>query len=341
MSQPNPDERIQVDTSDDDSLFDTNSLLSSNLSFASSVRDYCYENGRRYHAYRPGQYPIPNDEEEQDRLALMHHLFRLLTGGDLHRAPITGPANTITPQRVLDVGTGTGEWAIEMAETYPNTEIIGTDLSPIQPNWAPPNVRFFIDDAESEWAFGPTEKFDYVHARSMCGGIADWPRFLKQGFASLKPGGWFEVQEFDCCVRSDDGTHEQAESFKYWMSLLVQGSLKHGRSVSVAKSFGPWMVEAGFENVTDDIYKCPVGGWAKNRRLKEIGRVGRVTVLEGLEPYSLALFTRYMGFTYQEAQELMEKVRAEILNPAYHLYIHFHYVYGQRPLENDHGTDTP
>jgi uncharacterized UPF0146 family protein len=75
--------------------------------------------------------------------------------------------------------------------------------------------------------------------------------------------------------------------------------------------------------------------------LKDVGRVGRVTVLEGLEPYSLALFTRYLGFTYQEAQELMDKVRAEVVNPSYHIYINFHYIYGQRPCEDTDDNETP
>jgi trans-aconitate methyltransferase len=188
----------------------------------------------------------------------VHHLFKLVAGGDLHRAPINNN-NTATPQRVLDIGTGTGVWALEMAETYPTTEIIGTDLSPIQPNWAPPNVRFFIDDAESEWAFGPTEKFDYVHARTVGGGIADWPRFLRQGWHSLKPGGWFEVQEFECWIRSDDGTHEEARNANNFMTLLGQASVKHGRPVNIAKSVRQWMVDAGFDSVTDDIYKVIYG----------------------------------------------------------------------------------
>jgi methylase of polypeptide subunit release factors len=37
--------------------------------------------------------------------------------------------------RVLDVGTGTGIWAIEMADAHPEAEIVGIDLSPIQPKW--------------------------------------------------------------------------------------------------------------------------------------------------------------------------------------------------------------
>ena len=52
------------------------------------MRGYRYENGRRYHAYREGEYPLPNDDPEQDRLDLLHHIFRLVLGGALYRAPI-------------------------------------------------------------------------------------------------------------------------------------------------------------------------------------------------------------------------------------------------------------
>jgi methylase of polypeptide subunit release factors len=33
---------------------------------------------------------------------------------------------------VLDIGTGTGIWAIDFADEHPEAEVIGTDLSPIQ-----------------------------------------------------------------------------------------------------------------------------------------------------------------------------------------------------------------
>lgn len=53
----------------------------------------------------------PNDEEEQDRMDLLHHIYRLLLKGELHQAPISSD-----PHNVLDLGTGTGIWAIQFAE---------------------------------------------------------------------------------------------------------------------------------------------------------------------------------------------------------------------------------
>ncbi len=83
---------------------------------------------------------IPNDEKEQNRLDLRHHLSTLIFNGKLFNAPIKNPS------RVLDGGTGTGIWAIEFADEFPSAHVIGTDLSPIQPGWIPPNLQFEIDD---------------------------------------------------------------------------------------------------------------------------------------------------------------------------------------------------
>lgn len=64
---------------------------------------------------------MPNDEREVDRLDLYHYVFVELLDGDLYTAPL----ENIGVRRVLDVGTGTGLWAAEMAE-YASVGLDGT-----------------------------------------------------------------------------------------------------------------------------------------------------------------------------------------------------------------------
>lgn len=77
------------------------------ISLTESVTDYPVEHGRRYHRYRAGEYLLPNDEIEQRRLDHVHRIFRLALRGRLHLAPLQDP------QRIIDLGTGTGNWAID------------------------------------------------------------------------------------------------------------------------------------------------------------------------------------------------------------------------------------
>lgn len=225
---------------------------------------------------------MPNDEEEQDRLILVHHLFLLLTGGQLYRAPVTdrlrqeqhqhhqhqqqqqeeeqeqNPHNNnpdTRQTRILDLGTGTGSWVLDMAEDFPQAEIIGVDLSPIQPNWAPPNCKFFVDDIESDWTFTPDESFDFIHARTLAGGIADWDRLIRQAAAHLRPGGWLEVQEFDELIYSDDGTRERAGATIPWHEKLAYAAARFGKSLRVVDELAGCLEGAGLVGVTDQVYK--------------------------------------------------------------------------------------
>ena len=71
----------------------------------------------------------PTLQPELDRLDLKHHIMMLLSDGHLHLAPLANP------KKMLDIGTGTGIWAIQMGDQYPESTVIGTDLSPVQPSW--------------------------------------------------------------------------------------------------------------------------------------------------------------------------------------------------------------
>ena len=57
-------------------------------------------------------YFAPNDEAENNRLDMHHHLATLIIGGKLTTAPIGK-----NPQRILDVGCGTGIWCIDAGKS--------------------------------------------------------------------------------------------------------------------------------------------------------------------------------------------------------------------------------
>jgi hypothetical protein len=92
------------------------------------------ENGRLYHGFRRGLYMFPCDEvctprfcfprlralfahtaqDEKDRMDIYHKIMEVARRGQLHQAPIF--VNPNDPPRILDLGCGTGIWAIDMAE---------------------------------------------------------------------------------------------------------------------------------------------------------------------------------------------------------------------------------
>lgn len=91
----------------------------------------------------------------------------------------------------------------DFADAYPSADVIGIDITPTQPGWVPPNLRFEIEDAQLDWTFEP-ESFDFIHIRYMHGVFDDWNKFYRQVYKSLKPGGWFQQIEPDIEMRSGD-----------------------------------------------------------------------------------------------------------------------------------------
>ncbi|ERF76119.1 hypothetical protein EPUS_01452 [Endocarpon pusillum Z07020] len=293
---------MEADEYDNDSAFGE-SLASSTTSLRSAVTKYEFEHGRRYHAYKAGQYAFPNDESELDRMDLEHHMFGLLIG-QLHLAPLQ------SPQSILDLGSGTGLWAIDAADKYPTAEVIGTDLSPTQPKWVPPNVRFEVDDFEADWTFGPN-KFDLIFARLLLASVSDYPRLYRQAFDALKPGGYLELHELDPETYCDDGSYTESHAAMKWGKLFKEAVAKMGRTLPDLTQYKSLMEEAGFVDVQERFYKRASNDWPKDPKMKEIGRHECMNQMEGIEAFTLAPFTRVLGWSVEEAQVMIAQVRSE------------------------------
>ncbi|KIX09018.1 uncharacterized protein Z518_00096 [Rhinocladiella mackenziei CBS 650.93] len=295
---------------------DTESLRSSLLQSVS-------ENGRGYHKYKSGLYFMPNDEREQERLDMQHEIFLQTMDRKLLAAPIS--SNSLD---VLDLGTGTGIWAIDFADEYPQSTVLGTDLSPIQPAHVPPNCKFEVDDFDQTWIF--SKKFDLIHGRMLAGSLGNPRRLLQQSLEALKPGGWVELQDFAFPVRSDDGTMV-GTAFERLNDNLMKGLQILGRDGAWAANYKEFMEQTGFVNVVEIRYKWPQNRWPKDRHLKRIGQWNMVNTLDGLHGFSARLCTQVLGMSVEEVELLLAESRVDIQNPKIHAYWPIYVVYGQKP----------
>ncbi|KAK8228817.1 S-adenosyl-L-methionine-dependent methyltransferase [Phyllosticta capitalensis] len=316
------------DTTDSDSAIGSSSANSVTTSLNSQVQDYRFEFGRRYHAFREDQYWLPNDEDEADRLDLQHHVWRMTLDGALYAAPLAPDIH-----RVLDIGTGSGIWAIEFAEEHPSSHVIGTDLSPIQPEWTPPNCQFWVDDAERDWDFGGTP-FDFVHARMLILGMHDWRRFFEQAWQHLAPGGWVEVQDVCLPVRCDDDSVGPDDPLATWSHLVREAAGKGGIDTEAGTKFGGMLSEQGFINIKEECIKWAIGSWPRGKKQKQIGVWTLENLSQGLQGISLALFTRQLGWSREEVELFLVDVRKDINDRSKHYYWVMYNVFAQKPLED-------
>ncbi|CAG1982094.1 unnamed protein product [Fusarium graminearum] len=302
---------------------------SSTASITSSILEYRTIQGRTFHSDRhPTEYFTPNDEQQSASIDINHQALTLLLGGKLFLAPVKPNV-----QRVLDVGTGTDE--------YPEAEVIGSDLSPIQPTWVPPNVKFEIDDASLRWTWD-NNTFDFIHIRYLFGAIKDWTSLFQEAYRCCAADGWIQSGEADVHIRSDDGTTDDIDCLKLWAKLFTEGGKLLGNSFFVQDGDlqEKGIHEAGFTDIKSIEYKArfalnfPIGGWPKDPELREVGNFVRATLENDLEGYTLLLWKTILQWPDDEYQVFLMEMRKFLRNRKVHPYMTVRYVYGRKAGES-------
>lgn len=314
---------------DDDAESAVGSLdPSSTASISSSILKYRTLHGRRFHSeVGNAEYWAANDEQQGESMDLNHHTMTLACDGKLFLSPL----DKGKVKKAIDIGTGTGIWAIDFADEFSGAEVVGTDISPIQPGWVPPNLKFEIEDCTRPWTFAPGS-FDYIHMRWLIGSIPDWSALFAEAYKACQPGGWVESLEPESGFRSDDGTVKDDTAVGQWGKFFNEGQKKTGRTFSVVRDDvqRKCMEEAGFVDIEEFEFKLPVGGWPKDPKMKELGQYAHLVLEADTEGYVLFI-ANTIGWTREEIQVYIAHLRREVRSGKVHAYYRQKVVWGRKP----------
>ncbi|KAH8700032.1 S-adenosyl-L-methionine-dependent methyltransferase [Phaeosphaeriaceae sp. PMI808] len=197
---------------------------------------------------------------------------------------------------VLDVGCGSGSWAIDLALRYPHLSILGVDITPpmLPENAQTSNVTFLKADIEQEWGFAANRKFRYIHGRMLQSGIHDWPALLQRCWQHLTPGGWLELIDVEHPFRCDALPSEASAQPPFirlgyaaeqaWKSngLDYRATLKHEERFKAL----------GFQGVSDRTVEWPLGSWEQAEDAK--GSAGDM-ILANFSKFIAAAGTAILG----------------------------------------------
>lgn len=274
------------------------------------------ENSGRHGPSLTGSYMFPAGDEEKDLLDLLNSIMLQARGEYI--------SVDLPPQpRILDVGTGTGWWAINVSDRFwkgplNHASVDGLDISLIQPRTIPESVSFIQANIEKPWPRLP--HYDLVHIQLLFGSIRDWKGIYKQAFSCLQPGGHLEQAEVDWKFVSDDGTLKPSSSLVTWSDTLHRALRTAGMPLDVDRQTRNMLQEIGFVAVTETVIKLPINPWGSQESEKELGKCFNAALSQAAHSMSIAPLTRSERWSKDDILKLVDDVRQEACTLSTHGY---------------------
>jgi ubiquinone/menaquinone biosynthesis C-methylase UbiE len=239
-------------------------------------------------------YLFPRHPGEIDRLDIQHYALRETLQAN-HLAPVE------RPQRILDVGCGTGQWGFEMCQQFPTALVIGLDLVHGKPE-QPAHYRYVRGNVMQGLPF-MDDRFDFVHERLLVSGVpvSHWPSLVEDLARVTRPGGWVELVEVPWEI-------ERAGPAAQRLVVLTReltAALGLDTTGVVHRSLEDYLRSAGMVDVQRRDVSVPVGRWG--------GKVGSLMVTDfrsGATRVCEALQTRGR-LSAAEARRLIEEAQEE------------------------------
>ncbi|KAJ9136622.1 hypothetical protein NKR23_g9742 [Pleurostoma richardsiae] len=150
---------------------------------------------------------------------------------------------------------------------------------------------------------------------------------------ACKPGGWIESFEASPMIYSDDGTVKDDSAMAEWGKFFTEGGKKLGRVFTPLDDDlqEKGMEEAGFVDIQTLKQKIPIGGWAEDEKLKEMGSVSQVSLGSDLEGYVSFMANLLLGWNTEQVIVYCAQFRRELRSGKCHSYYNQRCVWGRKP----------
>jgi ubiquinone/menaquinone biosynthesis C-methylase UbiE len=265
-------------------------------------------------------YMMPTDLGEMHRLDFQHYMLRYALHGN-YGAPISDPKS------ILDVGTGTGRWAREMAQIFPKANVVGVDVNvPPADSLAeegkgdvrPPNYTFVQANLFEGLPF-TDGSFDFVHMRLLIMAIPyeQWPQVISELVRVTRPGGWVESIETTILQQAGPAMSQIID----WSTTVLAG---RGVNLLDGENMDTLLQAAGLEQVSTRPILLPCGDYG--------GRVGKMLAtdyISGAKGLSGVVIGRNLA-TSAEFEGVLTAANAELASPAAQCTVPFYLAFGRR-----------
>jgi SAM-dependent methyltransferase len=228
------------------------------------------------------------------------------------------------PAAILDVGGGTGRWAVELAAVFPQAQVTSLDLSnPSASGGAlagtvlPPNIQFQMANVLEGLPY-PDASFDFVHQRLLVFALPldRWPDDVRELVRVTRVGGRVEL------VEGRPAVHVQTPALTTLHQWVLDFCARRNIDPLVGNQIGSFLQRGGLADVTMREVQLPLGRWGGH-----LGTMAETDYFSGFSALRPILVAQ--GITTGEAfDEMMQAARRELDTGRYTW--SYYIAYGQR-----------
>jgi SAM-dependent methyltransferase len=202
-----------------------------------------------------------HSEDGQNKPEAIQPLLPRLYNFDLPHLKKTGqgfPADVdlSTIKRVLDIATGTGEWASLVARAYPEVVVVGIDNSSQADRGAVSDKLQFINDDPWQLTAIADDSVDLVNIRFITGQlpIDEWSHLLQACLRVTRSGGFICVTETDLPIMGNPASGQFVGLISDALFATGRSFSPTGRLLSVTPALKYLLLEAGYQDVQQEVY---------------------------------------------------------------------------------------